>query len=37
MTNLQELQVKVETKVKAEHLATRESQRITKRDKEKEL
>ena len=37
MANLQELQTKVETKIKTLHLATRENQRIIKRDKEKEL
>ena len=37
MTNLQELQTKVETKIKTLHLAARENQRIIKRDKEKEL
>ena len=31
MTNLQELQAKVETKIKTLHLATRENQHTTKR------
>ena len=35
--NLQELQIKVETKIKTLHLAARENQRIIKRDKEKEV
>ena len=35
--NLQELQIKVETKIKILHLAARENQRIIKRDKEKEV
>ena len=37
MANLQELQTKVEPKIKPFHLAARENQRIIKRDKEKEL
>ena len=37
MANLQELQTKVETKIKTFHLAARENQRIIKRDKNKEL
>ena len=37
MANLQELQTKVETKIKTLHLVARESQRLIKRDKEKEI
>ena len=37
MENLQELQTKVETKIKTLHLVARENQRIIKRDKEKEI
>ena len=37
MENLQELQTKVEIKIKTFHLAGRENQRIIKRDKNKEL
>ena len=37
MANLQELQTKVETKIKTLHLVARENQRIIKRDKEKEI
>lgn len=37
MTNLQELQAKVETKIKTLHLVTRQNQHITKKDKEKKL
>ena len=37
MANLQELQTKVETKIKTLHLAATESQPIIKRNKEKQL
>ena len=37
MANLQEVQTKVETKIETLHLAARENQRITKRDKELEV
>ena len=37
MENLQELQTKVEIKIKTFHLAGRKNQRIIKRDKNKEL
>ena len=37
MANLQELQIKVVTKIKTLHLPARENHRIIKRDKKKEL
>ena len=37
MANLQELQIKVETKIKTLHLDARENERIVNRDKGKEL
>ena len=37
MANLQQLQTKVETKIKTLHIAARENHPIIKRDKEKEI